>query len=306
MKYKRIVVTGGSGQVGKSLKKIMPNATYLSSKDFDLTNQQEVKNMFDTLNPDCIIHCASKCGGIISNLEKPAEYFDENILLNTFIIKEAYKRGVERLISVGSTCAYPDVLPDELYPLKEELLHFGPPSLFHFSYAMTKRAMISQIEAYNKQYGIKYQYLTPSNIYGENDKYDYNSHFIADLIKKIHIAKKNGNNSIKLYGSGKCLRQFMHSDSLAYVIRYCLENDIYDNMNVSSDENLSINQMAEIALVSCDAKNISIEYDLSIDGQYRKDVSCELLKKNIPSFKPISFEDGIRQTYKKAIELNKF
>ena len=299
MKYNRIIVTGGSGQVGKSLKKILQNATYLSSKDFDLTNQQEVKLMFDTLNPDCIIHAAAKCGGIISNLEKPAEYFDENILLNTFVIQECYKHNVERLISINSTCSFPDILPDELYPLKEDMLHFGPPSSFHFSYAMTKRAMISQIEAYNKQYGTKYQYLTPSNIYGENDKYDYNSHFIADLIKKIHIAKKNGDTHIKLYGSGKSLRQFMHSDSLAYVIKLCLDNDIYDNMNVSGEENFSINEMAEIALRACDAENISIEYDLSIDGQYRKDVSCELLKKNMPLFKPILLEDGIRQTYKK-------
>ena len=59
MKYEKILVTGGSGMVGQSLKKIMPDATYLSSKDYNLTSEMEVWKMLDETDPDAIIHLAA-------------------------------------------------------------------------------------------------------------------------------------------------------------------------------------------------------------------------------------------------------
>ncbi|MEB4987999.1 NAD-dependent epimerase/dehydratase family protein, partial [Pseudomonas aeruginosa] len=139
----------------------------------------------------------------------------------------------------------------ELYPMKENKLHDGQPTPTNYEYGYAKRCLAVQTDAYNKQYDTKYQYLIPCNLYGEFDKYGDNSHFIAALIKKIHFAKKNGDDKIVLFGTGKPLRQFMHSDDLARVIKQCLENDIYENMNVATEENLSIKQMAEIALDAC-------------------------------------------------------
>lgn len=305
MKYEKILCTGGSGQVGKSLKKILPDAIYLSSKNCDLTSGESIEAMLKYYKPDCIIHCAAKVGGLIDNLEKPAEYFDDNVLMNTLLIKHSYENKIKRFIGMLSTCIYPDVLSEEHYPLKETYLHNGPPTPTNFSYGYAKRSMAVQIDAYNKQYGIKYQYLTPCNLYGEFDKYGENSHFIAALIKKIHFAKKNGDDKIILFGTGTPIRQFMHSDDLAYVIKYCLDNDIYENMNVATEENLSIKEMAEIALAACDAKHLSIYFDSSYpDGQFRKDVSIERLKSVIPSFKVVDLYSGIKQTYKYITDNN--
>jgi len=303
MKYKRIVVTGGSGMVGKSLQKLMPTAVFLSSNEFNLTVAENIEAMFEFYKPEAVIHLAAKVGGIIDNINKPAEYFTDNVLMNTLVVDSAYRHGVERLIGILSTCIYPDVV--DSYPMVETDLHKGPPTPTNFSYGYAKRTQAVQIDAYNKQYGTNYQYLIPCNLYGEHDKYGDNSHFIAALIKKIHIAKKNGDDKIVLFGTGNPLRQFMHSDDLAKVIYHCLENDITDNMNVATEENLSIKQMAEIALRACDAEKLTIQFDDSYpDGQYRKDVSIETLKRVIPDFKSIELEQGIKTTYQYLLDNN--
>lgn len=303
MKYKKVLVTGGSGMVGQSLKKIMPDAIYLSSKDGDLTWGGNIQHLIGKHNPDVIIHLAAKVGGIIDNINKPAEYFDDNVLMNTQLMSMAHRSGVKRFISILSTCIYPDVV--ESYPMKEKDLHKGPPTPTNFSYGYAKRCLAVQTEAYNKQYGTNYQYLIPCNLYGEFDKYGINSHFIAALIKKIHIAKRNGDDKIVLFGTGNPLRQFMHSDDLANVIKYCLDNDIYTSMNVATEENLSIKEMAEIALKACDAKDLTISFDSNYpDGQYRKDVSIDLLKENISNFKTIDLYSGIQKTYKYITDNN--
>jgi GDP-L-fucose synthase len=299
----KIVVTGGSGMVGRSLQKILPNAVYLSSEDYNLCTREGVELMLLKEQPDTIVHLAAKVGGIIDNINKPVEYFEDNIMMNTLLVSLSYRYGVNRFIGVLSTCIYPDVV--ETYPIKEEQLHLGPPTVTNFSYGYAKRCLAVQIDAYNKQYGTRYQYLIPCNLYGEYDKYGDNSHFIAALIKKIHYAKSKGEKKITLFGSGKPLRQFMHSDDFAKVIKDCLDFGIYDNMNVSVEENLSIDEMAKIALKAMDAEHIEIEYNRSKpDGQFRKDVSIELLKSKLSNYNSIDLYSGIKATYKALLETN--
>jgi len=299
----KTLITGGTGMVGRSLQKYLPHATYITSKDYNLTTREGIQQMLIKESPDAIIHLAAKVGGIIDNIAKPAEYFDDNVLMNTQLVKYSYLSGVKRFIGILSTCAYPDVVSS--YPMIENDLHIGPPALTNFSYGYAKRSLAVQIDAYNNQYGTKYQYLIPCNLYGEFDKYGDNSHFIAALIKKIHKAKVNNDSKIILFGDGSPLRQFMYSDDLAYVINYCLENEIYDNMNVAISENLTIKQMAEIALEACNASYLNIEFDTTKpNGQYRKDVSTDLLKLKIPSFNSRNLYSGIKQTYDYILENN--
>lgn len=296
MGYKKILVTGGSGMVGKSLQELMPEALYISSKDCDLTNPIEVELLIKTHKPEVIIHLAAKVGGIIDNINKPAEYFDDNVLMNTLLLKSAYKYGVERFIGILSTCIYPDSVVR--YPMSESMLHLGPPTPTNFSYGYAKRSLAVQIDAYNKQYGTKYQYLIPCNLYGEHDKYGENSHFVAALVKKIHNAKVAGENKITLFGTGKPLRQFMYSNDLAMTIKGCIDEGIYDNFNVATRENISIDEIARIALKACGAEHIEIEYDSTKpDGQYRKDVDVIKFKELFPDFENTKLEDGIRKVY---------
>jgi len=300
MNFERIVVTGGSGMVGRSLKEIMPNSIYLSSKDYDLRNESEIIKMLNDLKPDAIIHLAAKVGGILDNIKYPVEYFNDNILMNALLMKNSYQFGIKRFISILSTCIYPDIM--DVYPMKEDMLHNGPPTMTNFSYGYAKRCLAVQTDAYNKQYDTKYQYLIPCNLYGKYDKYGDNSHFVAALINKIIKAKANGDDKITLFGTGAPLRQFMHSDDLAYVIKYCIDNDVYDNMNVATEENFTIKQIAEIAINACDSNQLTIEFDSNYpDGQFRKDVSITNLKKFIPNFKPIKLETGIKSTYQQLI-----
>ena len=297
-KNSKILVTGGSGMVGRSLKKFLPNATYLSSRDYDLTSDSDIEKMYKETRPECVIHLAAKVGGIIDNINKPGEYFTDNIIMNTLLVEYARKYNVDRFVGILSTCIYPDKV--DSYPMTEEMLHKGPPTPTNFSYGYAKRSLAIQIDAYNKQYGTKYQYLTPSNLYGEHDKFGENSHFVAALIKKIHNAKINNHKTITLFGTGRPLRQFMYSDDLAYVIKKCISEEIYDSFNVSNSENVSIHEIAKIALRACDAEHLTIEYDSEKpDGQYRKDVSNEMLYKSIPDFSPTKLIDGIGATYSK-------
>lgn len=294
---KKILVTGGSGMVGRSLRDIMPDATYLSSKDCDLTNESEVLSLMTNNKYDVVIHLAARVGGIMDNINHPADYFDENIQMNTNILKWSRITSVERFIGILSTCIYPDKV--DTYPMTEDMLHLGPPTPTNFSYAYAKRCLAVQIDAYNKQYGTKYQYLTPCNLYGEYDKWGDNSHFVAALIKKIMFARANGEEAVTLFGSGNPIRQFMHSDDLANIIKLCIDEEIYDSFNVATEENLAIRDIAEIGrkIIGGDiVKGFKYDRDKP-DGQYRKDVSIDKLKGLFPDFKPKSLHEGIKKTF---------
>ena len=244
---KRILVTGGTGLIGKYLKKEMPNAIYVGSSDYDLTkNDQVVTKMFKKIQPKIVIHLAALVGGVHHNIEEPVKYFEENVLMNTFVLKESYKFNVKRFTGILSSCIYPDKILD--YPIKEKQLIEGAPHQDLFSYSYAKRCLAIQVDMYNKKYNTKYNYLIPCNLYGEFDKFDANTWpFCWCFIHKIITAKKE-KISIELFGDGKPLRQFMHARDLAKVIYNMIEEEKYLNMNIASDENYSIDTIAKIAL----------------------------------------------------------
>lgn len=291
-----VVVTGGSGLVGSYLKEIMPNAIYLSSSDYDLIKESDVERMYRELSPNTVIHLAAKVGGIIDNINKPAEYFDDNILMNTLLLKYAHLYGVKRFLGILSTCIYPDISKE--YPMTEEDLHSGPPTETNFSYAYAKRSLAVQIESYNKQYGTNYNYLIPCNLYGLGDKNDeHKSHFVTALLKKISDAKDSNSDHITLFGSGKPLRQFMYAKDLALIIKMVIDRNVYESFNVATDEVYSIDEIAKIALAATDS-SLSIIYDSEKpDGQLRKDVSIEKLKNIFPDFQSTRLIDGIKLSY---------
>tara|TARA_R100000388_G_C7226536_1_gene152084 strand:- start:83 stop:967 length:885 start_codon:yes stop_codon:yes gene_type:complete len=290
-----ILVTGGTSTVGKHLKEILPDAVYISSKDCDLTDIKMVRWLISSYIPDIVVHLAARVGGIQDNIAKPAEYFDDNILMNTNILKVSHEYKVKRFIGILSTCIYPDKV--DSYPMKEEVMFDGPPTPTNFSYGYAKRALAVQIEAYNKQYGTKYNYITPCNLYSEYDNFDNDKkmHFITALLKKI----KTSNGELNLLGTGKPLRQFMYAGDLAKIIKLTIENDVTESFNIAYPENQSINDLAEKALGSLD-KNYYIKYNNpELDGQYRKDVDTTKMLSLFPEFKFTSYEEGIKKVYDK-------
>jgi len=184
--------------------------------------------------------------------------------------------------------------------MKEEDLHLGPPTKTNFSYGMAKRALAVQIDSCNEEYGTEYMYMSPCNLYGESDKDDENkSHFVTALIKKIYLANLNNENHIMLYGDGSPLRQFMHASDMAKIIKIVIEKDIKESFNIATKENISINDIAKIALKATDSEHLEIRYDKTKpNGQMRKDLSIEKFERLIPNYNFINLEDGIREYYK--------
>ena len=289
----KILVTGGNGLVGKHLQDILPEATYISSKDYDLTESYNVHRLMYKERPDVVIHLAARVGGILDNITNPVDYLEQNILINTNVLQHCHQFNVSRVISILSTCIYPDIV--DTYPMKEEVLFNGPPPPDNFAYAMSKRCMATQMDSYVKQYNKQWSYLIPCNLYGEYDKYEeHHSHFVSALIKKIHEAK----DSVEIWGTGKPLRQFMYAGDLARVIKYMIDNDVVDNFNVAPDYVHSIEEITKIGMESCDKGDLNIVYDnTKPDGQYRKDVDSSKLISVMKDFKFTSLEEGIRRVY---------
>ena len=293
---KKILVTGGSGLVGRHLREILPDAVYISSKEYDLRSEADVRRLCEQ-GCEHIVHLAARVGGIIENINYPAEFIEQNLLMNTLLLKYARLNNVPRLTAILSTCIYPDVY--ENYPLKEEDLHKGEPQKTNFAYAIAKRALAVQIDAYNKQYETKYNYLIPCNLYGEYDKVDEKrSHYLTALLGKIIRAEREGKKEINLLGTGKPLRQFMYGGDLARTIKHCIDNDLNESFNVAVDENRSIREIAEIALEACEHEDFTLVFDqTSPDGQFRKDVSNAKMKSFLPDFQFTPLPDGIRKVY---------
>ena len=283
--------------VGKHLQEILPEATYIGSKDCNLTSWKEVEYMMFLNTPTHVIHLAAKVGGIQDNISKPAEYFDNNVLINTHILRASKQFKVKRFTGILSTCIYPDFGDLPMYPMLEKDMLLGPPAPTNFEYAYAKRCLAVQIEAYNTQYGTKYNYLTPCNLYSEYDNFDNKNkmNFITALLKKIKTSKE----TLNLLGTGKPLRQFMYAGDFARVIKEVIDKDITDSFNVAPPHNKSINDMAKNTLTYL-KKDLKIKYsNPELDGQYRKDVSNEKMLTYLPDFEFTSFEEGVKKVYSK-------
>lgn len=294
MKYENVLVTGGSGFLGKRLKKYNPNWTYLSSKECDLTNYDQTHQILKKYKPDAILHLAAKVGGIKENIEKQGEFIYKNVSINTNILEAARQNNITRVLSSLSTCAFPDVVNN--YPFTEEDLFSGKPAETNLSYGYAKRLLHVQSVSYRKQYGLNYSTFCPSNIYGPEDHFDSeSSHFVASLVSKIVKAREN--DTLEFWGDGSPLRQQLFVDDLCDLIPTLLEIHNSDiPLIIAPDENLSIKQMIEKSLSTLD-KNVIIHFNGKMNGQYRKDGSNKRLLM-LKNYNFTSFEEGIKETIK--------
>jgi GDP-L-fucose synthase len=200
---------------------------------------------------------------------------------------------------VLSTCIYPDNLNPDCYPLTEDKIHDGPPTITNFSYGYAKRCLDVHLKCYQKQHNLQYNSLIPCNLYSEYDHFEGDkAHFVTSLVRKIALAKINKKDSIELYGTGKPLRQFMHAEDFARAIIQYTKGEYYADLNIATPEVYTIKQIAEIALEACDATSLKINWDRSKpDGQHRKDVTDNKFKQFFPHFKYTTLKDGIKRTF---------
>lgn len=292
--YKKVLVTGGSGMLGKALQRIKPDWIYVSSKDGDLATLSACRKLLWQYKPDAIVHLAAKVGGIKENAEKQADFYLLNSLINNNVLYAAQKQGVKRVLSALSTCAFPDVVAN--YPFAEEDLLSGPPADTNFSYGYTKRCLQVYSNALRRQYGLNYSTFAPCNIYGSNGDFSENSsHFVAALMRKV--AKANDGDTITLWGDGSALRQHIFVEDIAKIVPVLLERHNSDvPLIVAPQENYSIDRIAKM-MIAISGKQLTIKYTGDLPGQYRKDGSNEKLLQLIGNIEFTPLEEGLRKTY---------
>mgnify|MGYP003123325502 FL=1 len=293
----KVLITGGSGMVGRYLKKIIPNAITPSSRELDLTNGEMVRSYFYDNKFDYVVHLAAYVGSLHDNIDNATAYFDENILMNTIVTKYSYESGVKNFLGMLSSCIYPDNINE--FPIKETHLHNGAPHNDLMSYGYAKRSHAVQLDTYKKRFNVNYNYLIPCNLYGiVSEHHEGRSHFVNDLIFKIINAQKNNDDYITLFGDGTPLRQFMHASDLAEIIFKYISNNCCESFNVAPDINMSIEDFALTAIKVCHNGKMSIKYDDSKpNGQYRKDVDTTLFNQQIKNFEFKSIMEGIKEVY---------
>jgi len=263
-----ILITGGSGMLGSAFRKFLPDAVYISSKDYDLRDRNQVDAMYTKYRPECVIHLASRVGGVLANMQNLGDFYFDNIMINTNILDAAKTFEVKKVLSCLSTCIYPDKVN---YPLTEDQIHSGPPHSSNYTYAYTKRMIDIQSRAYRNQFGCNFISMSPNNLFGEHDNFDLeDSHVIPAMIRKIYEAKNNNDNVI-MWGDGSPLREFTYVDDICRISLLLLEK--YDNpepINVGTTGERTIKDIA-----SKIANYFDFEGDVVWDtskpkGQHRK------------------------------------
>jgi GDP-L-fucose synthase len=272
---KNILVTGGTGMVGTALSSILPEANYISSKDYNLLSEEQTEKMFKDIQPEYVIHLAARVGGVKANHDNLGRFFLENVRINMNVLEAARKHSVKKVVSLLSTCVYPDKCA---YPLTEEQINNGEPHYTNFAYAYAKRMLDVQSRAYRKQYGCNFVTAIPNNLFGENDYFDLeDSHVIPAIIRKLYEAKHNGTPAV-FWGDGSPLREFTYSKDLAEILLFLLET--YDGehpVNVGNTEETSIADVVKIVSKVLEYSGPVSWDDTKLKGQFRKPSSNQKL-----------------------------
>ena len=287
---KKILVTGGSGLVGSSIDATIK----ISSKDLDLRDSRLTNKFFKKNAPDGVIHCAAKVGGLGANINHMADFFYDNILINTNLLNACHVSKVKKVISFLSTCIFPDQVN---YPLTEKQIHNGEPHSSNFAYAYAKRMLDVQSRAYNMQYGTNYICVIPTNIYGPNDNFNLkNGHVVPSLIHKCYLAKKNKKN-LTIWGTGKPIRDFIFSKDVAKLSKWALNNyNEKEPLIFSTMDNISIEYLVDIIVKHMDFKGKVIWDNTKPDGQIKKPASNKKLLTYLPNFNFTKIDEGILET----------
>ena len=281
--------------IGSAFKDILPEAAYLSSAAADLKDLEQACDIINKYRPEKVIHLAARVGGVKANSDYLGDFYFDNILINTNTLEACKRNNVGKVLSMLSTCIFPDTTK---YPLTEEQMHSGPPHPSNFAYAHVKRMLDVQSRAYRQQYGCNFITAVPNNLYGEYDNFDLEqSHVIPAIIRKIYEAKITSG-SVTLWGDGSPLREFTYSRDLAKVLLYLLENyNDRDPINIGNSQEISIKKAAEFI-----AKELEFDGEIVWDtakpaGQFKKPSD----KSKIESLgwsqeNYIKFTEGIKNT----------
>jgi GDP-L-fucose synthase len=297
---KRVVVTGGAGFIGNHTVQALKDEGCRSifvvrSRDYDLTQEANVIRLYEDTRPDIVIHLAGLVGGILANKERPAEFFFQNITMGTFVIHQAWRYGVKKVVSAAAGCGYPEFAP---IPLKESSFWDGFPQDASFPYSLAKRMLHIQSLAYYRQYGFVSVVTIPGNVYGSHDNFDLNaSHVVPALVRKFVDAILNGEKEVVVWGTGQPSRDFVHGSDVARGILLAGEKcDEPELFNISSGVETKIKELVELTAELSGFRG-KIAWDTTRpDGQMRRLFDISKAREKL-GFRPqVSLRDGLRET----------
>lgn len=275
-----------------------------TSAELDLTNQTQVRDFFRQERPDTVILAAAKVGGIHANNIYPANFIYENLMIEANVIHEAFSAGARRLLQLGSSCIYPRAAPQ---PIAEDALLTGRLEPTNEPYAIAKIAGIKLCESYNRQHGVDYRSVMPTNLYGPGDNFHpENSHVLPALIRRFHEAKEQNAPSVKIWGSGAPKREFLHVDDMAEASLFVmnLPRNVYDretdpmlsHINVGTGTDVTILELSQIIAQTVGFEGEILTDSTKPDGTMRKLMDVSRLSRLGWEAK-IDLRKGIEATY---------
>lgn len=312
----KVFIAGHRGMVGRAIQRQLEasraqdiEVLTRSRTELDLTDQVMVRDYMARELPDVVILAAAKVGGIHANNTMPAEFIYENLMIEANVIHQAFASGVTRLLFLGSSCIYPKASPQ---PMAEDALLTGPLEPTNEPYAIAKIAGIKLCESYNRQYGVDYRSVMPTNLYGPGDNFHpENSHVMPALIRRFHEAVEDGRDDVVIWGTGQPRREFLHVDDMAAASLCVLDlpKSVYEretrpmlsHINVGTGEDISIGELAGlIAEITGFTGNISFDTSKA-DGAPRKLMDVSRLSR-LGWRARIPLREGIEATYRWFLE----
>ena len=296
----KILLTGGSGMLGRNILEHPASSKYKiispSSKELNLLDVGSIASYLLAHPVDMIIHCAGYVGGIHANSNDMSGFFNKNLLMGINIVNAAQQAGVRKLINFGTTCMYPITIKS---PSKENLILTGPFEKTNEGYALAKVSVAKLCEFLSSQFGLAYKTLIPCNLYGRWDKYGDNiSHMVPAVIKKIHLAKENNQDSLLIWGDGEARREFMLASECADATYFCISN--FDNipqyLNIGTGKDYTINEYYRVIADHIKYSGC-FKHDLTKPVGVRQKLSSTTLLNSLGWRSKVTLEEGIKEAY---------
>jgi len=300
---KRIAITGGKGFLGTHLVQKLKKDRGCKSvfiadlPEYDLRILENIKRMLNDQKPDIVIHLAAVVGGIGANRENPGKFFYDNAIMGIQLMHESYLRKIEKFVALGTICCYPKFTP---VPFKEEDLWDGYPEETNAPYGLAKKMLLVQSQSYRQQYKFNSIFLMPVNLYGPGDNFDpKSSHVIPALIKKCMDARKNRDDHIVVWGTGKASREFLYVEDAAEAIILATEKYNQPNpVNIGAGFEIKIKELVEIIVRLTNFKGKIIWDTSKPDGQPRRCLDTSKAEKEFGFVAKTDFLEGLKRTIK--------
>jgi len=300
LETKRILVTGGSGFLGRhvvaALERRGCRHLFAPRKgQYDLTREDDVRRAFAEVRPDVVIHLAAVVGGIGANRTSPGRFFYDNVMMGALTMEHARRSGVEKFVGVGTICAYPK---HASVPFREADLWNGYPEETNAPYGIAKKMLLVQGQAYRDQYGFDAIHLLPVNLYGPHDNFDpASSHVIPALIRKFLEAVEHGTGEVVCWGTGTATREFLYVEDCAEAIALATERyDGREPVNVGAGFEISIRKLAELIAEKTGFKGMLVFDSTKPDGQPRRSLDVTRAREAFGFQATTEFDEGLTRT----------